>query len=289
MYALTGASGQLGRLVLQHLSERVPANQLVAITRDPRRLDDLASTGIAIRRANFTDPSSLPPAFAGVTRLLIISTDDLTSGQRAEHHRAAITAATAAGVAHLVYTSFVGADASSPNPLPRDHGLTEAALADSGATWTALRNNAYADALPTLLGLILSPSELSLPTGDARTSWVTRDDCARVAAAALLADTPPQGALDVTGPEALSLPEVAARLSRLHGHPLTIRTLDDDALTARIAANGLPPQAASGLATMLASIARTGSDGITDTVSRLTGQPATPVDAVLRPLLAHLA
>lgn len=152
MYALTGASGQLGRRVLHHLRRYIPFDQVIALTRTPARLAngaaaaDGAAAGVTVRRADFTDPATLPAAFVGVTRLLIISTDDVMSGKRAGRHQAAVEAAVAAGVAHIVYTSFVGADAGAVHPISRDHRLTEAALAASGVAWTALRNNAYAEA-----------------------------------------------------------------------------------------------------------------------------------------------
>ena len=108
MYALTGANGHLGRLVIKHLLTHVPADQILATTRTPEHLADLAAQGVVVRRADFTNPATLPAAFAGSTRLLIISTD--TIGQRVEQHKAAIEAAASVGVGHIVYTSSPHAD-----------------------------------------------------------------------------------------------------------------------------------------------------------------------------------
>jgi len=104
MYALTRASGQLGRLVLKHLLTQVPANQVIATTRDPQKLADIAAKGVVVRHADFSDPATLAKAFEGATRLLIISTNVV--GQRVEGHKAAVAGAVVAGVSHIVYTSY---------------------------------------------------------------------------------------------------------------------------------------------------------------------------------------
>src|SRR5437764_1039909 len=141
MYALTGANGHLGRLVIQNLLEKVPANQILATTRQPEKLADFAARGVVVRHADLNNPATLPAAFAGANRLLIISTDSLEN--RAEQHRAAIDAAVQAGVKHLVYTSAPSPDANSANIILKTHGETEAALQASGVKYTSLRNNIY--------------------------------------------------------------------------------------------------------------------------------------------------
>jgi NAD(P)H dehydrogenase (quinone) len=155
LYAFTGASGHLGRLVLKELLDIVPAGQILVITRKPEQLIDSVPQGVIVRRADFNDPSTLPPAFSGTTRLLIISTGDykeIYSGQRIVQHLAAISAAIDAGVRHITYTSCPNAtDTEIEDPLIRDHGQTEAALMDSGVKWTALRNNVYMAGLPYFL------------------------------------------------------------------------------------------------------------------------------------------
>src|ERR1700692_2619262 len=126
MYAITGASGQLGRLVIKHLLTQVPANQIIATTRDPQKLADIASLGVVVRRADFSAPTTLAAAYAGATRLLIIST--YVASKSVELHKAAIAGAVAAGVKHLVYTSTPHANPNSANPLLAEHGQTEVAL-----------------------------------------------------------------------------------------------------------------------------------------------------------------
>lgn len=284
MLTVTGASGQLGRLVIEQLRQRVPASQIIATTRHPELLADLAASGVTVRHADFTNPATLPAAFAGTTRLLIISTDDLATGTRADQHRAAVEAAAAVGVEFIAYTSIVGADPNSQTVLVRDHGLTEAVLAASGLSWTALRNNIYAQALLQFLGPSFSEGTLFLPEGDARSSWVTREDCARVAAAVLAGNTDLTGPIDVTGPEGLSFAEVAAQLPAILGHPVPVRQVSTEQYIAQLAAAGLPGPAAAGLGGFVASIANRGYGAVADTVERATGTPATPVAEVLRAL-----
>ena len=115
MYALTGASGYLGRLVVKHLLTWVPANQVIATTRHPEQLADIAAQGVVVRYADFSDPATLPAAFAGATRLLLISTEVV--GRRVAEHKAAIAGAVAAGVSHILYTSAPKADPNASHPL----------------------------------------------------------------------------------------------------------------------------------------------------------------------------
>lgn len=279
MYALTGASGQLGRLVLKHLLTQVPANQVIAITRSPEKLADLAAQGVIVRHADFSNPATLPAAFEGVTRLLIISTDIV--GQRVAGHKAAITGAIAAGVDHIVYTSAPKADPDSSNPILADHGQTELALAASGVKWTALRNSFYSEILKGTVDLLLVDGQLLIPEGQGKHSWVTREDCARAAAGALAGRLADLGPVDVTGPEALSFADLAPRLSRLSGRTITAQPLPDNEIIARVVAKGIPADVAGFMIGFASRIARGLSTTPTDTVERASGTTSSPVDIVL--------
>jgi NAD(P)H dehydrogenase (quinone) len=282
MYALTGASGQLGRLVVQHLLTLVPADQIIATTRNPQNLADLTAKGIVVRHTDFTDPATLPTAFAGASRLLIISTD--TVGQRVEQHRAAIEAASTVGVSHITYTSAPEADANSSSPIQREHGLTEAALASSGVQWTALRNNYYAEILPDILHAFLVGEQLLIPEGHVKPAWITREDCARTAAFVLADKTTITGPIDLTGPEALGFADLAQRWSNLTGHKVTPHILPDEELVTQLLAKGLSEEAATGVVGIAVWVTRVGHTIVTDTVERVTGTKASPVDVVLRSL-----
>jgi NAD(P)H dehydrogenase (quinone) len=284
MYALTGASGQLGRLVIQHLLTQVPADQIIATTRNPEGLADLAAKGVVVRRADFSDPATLPAAFAGATRLLIISTDVV--GQRVAGHKAAITAAKEAGVKHIVYTSAPNADPNASHPIIAEHGQTEAALADSGIQWTALRNSFYAEALKDFIGLLLVSEQLLIPEGSAKHSWVTREDCARAAAGALLGKLTASGPVDVTGPEALSFTDIARRFSQISGRPIAAHVLPDSEIIAQVVAKGVPEAAAGFVVGFASWVAREVATTPTDIVEQASGTKPTPIDVVLRSLVA---
>lgn len=282
MYALTGANGQLGRLVLQHLLAQVPANQIIATARDPQKLADFAAQGVIVRRADFSDPTTLPAAFEGATSLLIISTDSI--GQRVEQHKAAIAGAVVAGVSHIVYTSAPHAD-SSPSHIVAEHGQTEVVLATSGVKWTALRNSMYADLLKDLIDLSLVNGQLLIPEGSAKHTWITREDCARTAVGALVGKLAAFGAVDVTGPEALSVADLAQRFSSISGQAVTTRVLPYKEIIAQVVAKGVPAQVADFMIGFFSWIAREMATIPTDTVERASGIRPSPVDVILRTLV----
>lgn len=284
MYAITGASGQLGRLVIQQLLMQVPADQIIATTRNPEGLADFAAKGVVVRRADFGDPATLPAAFAGATRLLIISTDVV--GQRVAGHKTAITAAKEAGVKHIAYTSVPKANPNGSHPILAEHGQTEATLANSGVQWTALRNCIYAEVLQNMISLLLVNEELLIPEGSAKHTWVTREDCARAAAGALLGKLAVSGPVDVTGPEALSFADVAQRFSQISGRPIAAHVLPDNEITAQVVAKGVPAEVAGFMVPMASWLAREAATTPTDIVEQASGTKPAPVDVVLRSQVA---
>lgn len=283
MYALTGANGHLGRLALNHLLTQVPANQIIATTRDPQKLVDIAALGVSVRYADFSEPTTLAVAYAGATRLLMIST--YVVGKSVELHKAAIAAAVEAGVKHIVYTSTPHADPNSTNPLLADHGQTELALAASGVSWTALRNSFYTEFLKNFIGLLLVKKQLLIPEGAATHSWIAREDCARAAIGVLTDKLAITGPVDVTGPEALSLADLAPRLSSLSNHQITAHTLPDQEIIAQVIAKGVPADVASSTVRLMSWIARESTSAPTDIVERASGTRPASIDAILRTLI----
>ena len=283
MYALSGANGHLGHLVLKHLLTQVPANQIIATTRDPQQLADIASLGVVVRRADFSDPTTLAAAFAGASRLLIIST--YAVGKSVEMHKAAIAGAVEAGVKHIIYTSTPNADPDSTNALLADHGQTELALAASGVAWIALRNSFYAESLKHALALLLVKGQLFIPEGSAKHSWILREDCARAAVGALIGTLTTTGPIDVTGPEAFSFADLAIRLSHLSEYPITTHRLPDQAIVAQLTAQGVPLEAASATVRLVGWIAREAPSIPTDTVERASGTKPTSIETILRTIL----
>lgn len=243
MIVVTGATGQLGRRIVEQLLRRVPPERIGASTRDPSKADALAQAGVSVRHGDFSKPDTLRAAFAGATQVLIVSSDAERLGQDAvAQHRAAIDAARAAGARRIVYTSHMGANPSSRFRPMHTHARTEAALRDAGVPWTALRNGFYAETVPAMMiGNAVSTGVLAAPA-DGNIAWTTHDDLAAAAAAVLIEEgrfdgpTPP-----LTGPEALDLADVAALLSGIHGRPIERQVIADDALISRMQAGGVLP------------------------------------------------
>jgi NAD(P)H dehydrogenase (quinone) len=266
---VTGASGHLGRRVVELLLEK-QAGQIIAATRTPEKLADFAGKGVTVRHADFSDPASLDTAFAGVDRLLLISTDTLDN--RLNMQRAAVQAAEKAGVKHVIYTSIVN-PVNTPVTLAPDHAGTEAALEASSMGWTSLRNNLYAEALIGAISQALQlDGKLFVAAGDGKAAYVTREDCAQAAAGALAADFDGRRALDITGPEALSQAEIAAIATSITGKQVTYIPLQPEVKHQNLVAVGLPPFIADLLVSFDTGIAAGKFVGVTNNVETLSGR-----------------
>ena len=293
---VTGASGHLGQRVLELLLE-TGTGPIVATTRTPDKLAAFRQRGVIVRHADFDDPATLAEAFQGVDRLLLISTDATDQpGKRLAQHRAAVQAAQEAGVRHVVYTSLTHPGPESPISIAPDHHGTEEALRASTLGWTMLRNNVYAEMLVgALRNALQRGGKLFSAAGDGKAGYVTREDCARVAAAALAAPFDGQRVLDITGPAALSQADVAAIGSAVTGQAITYVPLDLDVLTKNLVAAGLPQSVVDLIASFDAGIAQGTLDVISSAVEDLTGRPPMSVraflagqrEAILAPAEAH--
>ncbi len=241
MIIVTGASGQLGRAIVEGLVKRVPAEQIGVSVRDPEKASALAALGVRVRRGDFADPASLSDAFEGATQVLIVSSNaSAYGGDPLAQHRAAIEAARAAGAGRVVYTSHMAASSASLFPPMRDHAATEEMLSQSGLAWTALRNGFYASGGIMFLGDALKTGVLEVPA-DGKVSWTAHADLAE-AAAILLADegqyegpTPP-----LTNSQALDLADLAATASELQARPVHRQIVPDEDFQAKLAARGMP-------------------------------------------------
>ncbi len=278
--AITGASGPLGRATAELVLHAVDPHEVVLGTRKPELLADLAARGAQVRRVDFTDPSTLDGAFAGVERLLIISTDAV--GSRLDPQRAAIAAAAKAGVRHIVYTSVPEPVSDNPAQVVADHAGTERALRDSTVQWTVLRNNVYAHMQVPAIEHAAASGQLVTNGGDGATAYVTREDCAAAAAAVLTQDGHEGMVYDVTGPEALSGADLAALAREFGGRPVELVSVDDDAFAAGLREAGLPDEAAE-LVTSFGASTRDGYLGnVSTAVAELTGRQPTALADVLR-------
>ncbi len=284
---VTGASGHFGRRALELLLDQ-GAGPLIATTRNPDGLAGFAARGVTVRRADFDDPASLPAAFAGAERVLLISTDALDRpGRRLAQHQAAVRAFEAAGATHAVYISIPDAP-TTPVAIAPDHAGTEAALAASKLDFTILRNNLYADLLLMYLAPAIASGTYIDSRGTGAAAWVTREDCVRTAVAAVSQPTGGRHTFDVTGPAAVTSDQVAAITSELVGKPITHVSVPVDQLIAGMVEHGLPRPVAEIYASFDVAIAAGALARVTDTVARLTGRPPQSVGEFLRANRAKL-
>lgn len=265
---VTGASGALGRLVLAELTAR-GATDLRAGSRNPATLDTPGATAV---RVDFDDPGSLDAAFAGVERLLIVSTDAIDgAGTRKRQHLAAVAAAKRAGVAHVVYTSMPAPTPDHPIFFAPDHLATEEAIMASGMGYTILRNNWYFENLALGLPAALAHSAHLTAAGTGRLAHGARADFAAAAAGALLGET--QSAIhDLSGPEAQTVAEQFAQINAALDTGIAVVPMDDAALEATLTGAGLPAPLAALLVGADRAIREGRMDKVTDHVERLSGR-----------------
>jgi NAD(P)H dehydrogenase (quinone) len=262
---VTGASGNLGKAVVAEL-RRLGAKTVIAATRTPGKHQELAALGVEEREADFDRPETLQAAFRGVERLLLVSTDSLHAPEvRIRQHRAAIQAAAGAGVEHVVYTSLPNAHPTEGPSIPDDHFWTEVALFETGLNWTILRNNLYAEVILRFAHFALKTGKLVSATQSRGRSYVTREDCARTAAAALLNST-----------------QVASVLSRLSGKSIQHVNVTPDEVEKGLVAAGIPQFAARSVRELDEETSRGYHAIVTTTVTNLTGRVPLSVEDFLQ-------
>jgi NAD(P)H dehydrogenase (quinone) len=285
--AITGASGQLGRLTAEAVFEKVAPSDVVLVTRTPAALADLAERGAVVRAGDFDDPATLAEAFAGVERLLLISASVI--GNRVHQHRAAIDAAVAAGVRSVAYTGIGNPSHSNPGAAARDHRETEEALLASGLEWTFLRNGIYAESLLNGAGATIASGRLITNAGEGRTAYAARADCAAAAAAVLTGEGHDRKAYDITSADALNAADVAALFTELSGRQVEPVYLSDDEWIATMVEHaGMPEPLAQAIATF-GIAARWGYLGaVSPTVQELTGRAPVSVREVVEARRAEL-
>jgi NAD(P)H dehydrogenase (quinone) len=275
---VTGASGKLGGRIVQWLADS-GVEHVVAASRDPGKLK--LPAGIEARRADFDDPASLAAAFAGVDRVLLISTDRIdVPGLRIKQHRTAVEAAAKAGVKHILYTSMLNPKGSLI-PFAPDHFETEQAIEKSGMDFSILRVSWYADNLLGGLPGRIASGKWFTSAGDGRINYVPREDVARAAAAALATRSGVRERLDITGPEPLSNAQIAKIASDVVGKPIEVVQVSDEQLAAGARAAGVPEPFVPLVVATDANIRAGNFDVASDAVERLTGRPALSVKAFL--------
>ncbi|WEK07610.1 MAG: SDR family oxidoreductase [Candidatus Pseudomonas colombiensis] len=278
MIAITGATGQLGRLVVEALLQRVPASELLALVRDPLKAQDLQAKGVTVRQADYDQPQSWASALQGVERLLLISSNAI--GQRLAQHQVVIDAAKAAGVQLLAYTSVLRADTSSLG-LAAEHVQTEQALAASGLDYVLLRNGWYHENYTAGVGPAVEHGALMGSAGNGRIASASRADYAEAAAVALTRDDQAGQVHELAGDSAYTLSELAAEVARQSGRPVVYQDLPKDDFQAALLGLGLPGFVAELLADSDAAAAHGALFDEGRQLSRLIGRATTPIaDAV---------
>jgi NAD(P)H dehydrogenase (quinone) len=289
---VTGASGAFGRLATRLLLQRAPASGLILVTRRPATLTPLASRGATVRFGDFDQPETLAAAFAGGTRMLLIST--LSVGRRAEQHIRAMNAAVAAGVRYIAYTSSTGAHPQNPAIVVRDHLATEDALRNVGMAFTILRDSLYTEAaLHQIAPRALAAGKWISNSGEGRVAFVAKEDCAAVAAAALIDPAHEGHTYEITGPDLLSYREVAAIAAQVDGRPVEYVPVSEDGMAAMLRAAGVPEEYSEGIYTKgvgtssirdIVTYERGVREGYfavrSDDVARILGRPPIPLHRI---------
>lgn len=274
-FLITGASGQLGRLVVDGLLKSLPPAQIGVLVRSEKVAAEFAAKGLHVHIGDYSNPETLGPAFAGVERALLISSSEI--GQRAVQHRNAIEAARAAGVSLLAYTSLLHADIS-PLGLAEEHRQTEAALKASGVPHALLRNGWYSENYTTSIPAALAHGALLGSAGNGRIASAARADYAEAAVRVLTAEQPQAGRIyELAGDAAYTLAEFAAKLSQQSGKAVAYRDLPQAEYEAALVAAGLPKPFAALLANSDAGAAKGALFDDSQTLSQLIGHPTTPI------------
>lgn len=280
-YLVTGASGQLGQLAIAHLARIVDPSEIIALVRSDAAAAAYAELGIATRRGDYDDRASLVAAFAGVDRMLFISSSAI--GNRVPQHENVVEAARAAGVGFIAYTSLVGA-AAEAMAIGREHLATEAMLAHSGVPHTLIRNGWYIENFLMSLPQALATGQIFGASGDGRFSPATRADYAGAAALVLTGGHDGE-ILELGGDESFTMAEFAETLSILSGKSISFVNIPQVALTSSMTQAGLPGPVAAVLADADAKAA----GGLLFTegkkLSRILGRPTTTYSDVLRAAL----
>lgn len=283
MIALTGATGQLGRLVIEQLLKKIPAAQLVALVRNPAKAADLAARGVTVRAADYEDAASLEKALAGVDRLLLISSSEI--GRRVPQHRNVIEAAKRAGVRWLVYTSLLRAD-TTPLNLGPEHTETEALLKASGLPYAVLRNGWYHENYTVSVPAAVAHGAFAGSAGNGRISSAARADYAEAAAVVLTRPVASGTVYELAGDTAYTLADLAAEISRQTGKTIPYADLPESAYRDILLKAGLPEGLAAGLARWDVDALNGALFDDGRQLSRLIGRPTTPLAESVRRALA---
>ena len=272
MIVVTGATGKLGRHVIEGLLEKVPAKEIVAAVRNPQKAADLSRLGVQVREADYSKPETLRSAFASADKVLLISSSEL--GQRVTQHQAVIDAAKSAGAALLAYTSILRAD-TSPLVLATEHKATEENIRASGLPFIFLRNGWYLENQTEQLGPVLQHGAIFGTADDGHFASASRSDYAAAAVAVLTGSGEKNKVYELAGDTSYTLSELAAEVSKQSGKPVAYNNLPPSDYKNRLVSFGLPATLAEILVDAELGAARGELDSSSSDLRSLIGRPTT--------------
>lgn len=274
--AITGATGQLGRLAVAKLKEKTATENLVALVRNPSKAEDL---GIEARVFDYSKPETLVDSLQGIDTLFLISGSEI--GQREIQHKNVINAAKQAGVKRIVYTSILNASTSEMALAP-EHVATEKALAESGLRYTILRNGWYTENYAGSIPGSIQAGGFIGSAGEGKISSATREDYAEAAAVVLTTEGHENKIYELAGDDAYTLSDLAAEISKQTGKDIPYNNLSEADFTAALVRIGLPEPFAQVLADSDAKASKGALYSDDKTLSKLIGRPTTPLAEVVK-------
>jgi NAD(P)H dehydrogenase (quinone) len=282
MIVVTGASGQLGRLVIQSLLSKVPASDIVAAVRNPAKATDLIALGVQVRQADYSKPETLDAAFAGAEKVLLISSSEV--GQRTAQHKNAIDAAKRVGVQLIAYTSLLNAT-GTPLALAEEHLATEAYLKATGVAHVVLRNGWYTENYLASIPPALQHGAFIGSAGEGRIASAARADYAEAAAVVLTQADQAGKIYELAGDTSYTLADFAAELGRQTGKTIPYVNLPEAEFKAALIGAGLPDGLAFVLADSDAGAAKGALFDEQRQLSRLIGRPTTSLSWLIEAAL----
>lgn len=278
MIVITGANGQLGRLVIQSLLKKLPAAEIVAAVRSPEKAQDIAALGVQVRQADYNQPATLASAFKGADKVLLISSSEV--GSRAAQHQAVINAVKQAGVKLLAYTSLLKAE-TSPLALASEHLATEQAIKASGIAFVLLRNGWYTENYAASIAPALAHGVFIGSAGEGKIASASRADYAEAAAAVIASDGQAGKVYELAGDDFYTLHDFANEIAKQAGKNVSYQDLPEAAFAEALVGVGLPAPFAALLADSDVGAAKGGLFDDSHQLSHLIGRPTTPYATVI--------
>ncbi|BDW89569.1 SDR family oxidoreductase [Thalassospira tepidiphila] len=275
---ITGATGQLGSLVVKHLQDRIPASDIAVSVRKPEKAADQSAKGIDVRKGDFNDLALMTTAFKGIDTALIISAED-DNATRTKQHRTAVDAAKAAGVKHIVYTGIVDPKADADFTYSAIHLDTENYIRQSGLAFTILRNSFYADLLLAGVPHALETGDLGAPAGDAKITYIPRNDLAEAAAVVLAKPSDHVNKIyDLTGTKGVTHAEIAGYIADATGKPVKFVDLPAEVHTGILKSLGLPDHLIEALAGLYVGAKKGDYETVSNDFEKVVGRKPQSVE-----------